>query len=107
MSLDISLCEVKKTIIYNANITHNLVEMAIEAWIYLELWYPDDIGLEKAKELIKPLEEGIETLESDPEYYKQFNPTNGCGSYESLLKFTKEYLQACKDHPEATIEISR
>jgi len=62
MSLDVYLqvpackvCERGPTTVYDANITHNLGEMADEAGVYKHLWRPEEIGLTKAAELIEPL----------------------------------------------------
>ena len=114
MSLDVSLvCEcdagnVPFTIeLYTANITHNLTEMAEKAGLYKYLWRPDELSLTKAKELIKPLTQGLQKLKSNSDYYKEFSPSNGWGTYEGLVKFTEDYLEACKKYPKAYIEISR
>ena len=40
--------------LYSANATHNLVPMAEEAGIYKQLWKPEEIGISKAGQLIKP-----------------------------------------------------
>jgi hypothetical protein len=93
--------------IYRDNITHNLNPMAEAAGIYNELWRPDEIGITKAKELIDPLREGLHRLKSNPELYKTYNPSNGWGSYEGLVRFVKGYLNACYEYPEATIEADR
>jgi hypothetical protein len=119
--------EVPTEEIYSANITHNLGEMADEAGLYEALWRPyrlkegynvpeDDYEVERefesncviqAKEIIPILEKGLKELVSHPEKYKKFNPSNGWGSYESLIKFTKAYLLACIANPEAEIETDR
>jgi len=106
MSLDVSLYMGKREV-YTANITHNLNTMANEAGIYYHLWRPEEIGLTTAKELIEPLEKGLELLKKEPERFEQFNPENGWGNYEGLVKFVENYLDACRDLPEARIEISR
>jgi len=93
--------------VYHDNITHNLNEMAEKAGIYRDLWYPDEIGIVQARDLIEPLESGLAFLESKPVYFKQFNPTNGWGDYEGLVEFVCNYLAACKKYPEAKIEVSR
>lgn len=92
---------------YDANITHNLGTMADEAGIYKCLWRPDAINITQAKELIEPLREGLEKLKSNPEHYKQFDAKNGWGTYEDFVPWVEDYLEACEEHPEATIEISR
>lgn len=61
----------------------------------------------QAFEIIPYLKNGIENLKENPEYFKKFNPSNGWGSYEGLLKFAEEYLKASETFPNAIIEISR
>lgn len=107
MSLDIYLEAVRLTVVYDASITHNLNRMADEAGIYKYLWRPEEINISKAEQLIKPLEEGLALLKSDPERFKKLNPTNGWGTYDYLVNFVVGYLAACRDNPDATIRISR
>lgn len=107
MSLDVYLTRIQKTEIYEANITHNLAEMAEQAGLYEALWRPDQIGIKMASQLIPVLQEGLEKLSKDPEYYKQFNPINGWETYESLLKFVSNYLKACMENTDAEINVSR
>jgi len=92
---------------FSANITHNLNKMADEAGVYEHLWRPDEIGITKAKELIEPLRNGLHELKSNPEKYKAFNPVNGWGSYDGLVKFVSDYLNACYEYPDADVSVSR
>lgn len=107
MSLDVSLRAMRPTAVYEANITHNLAEMADQAGIYKHLWRPDEIGITKARELIEPLTTGLALLRSDPERFRILNPSNGWGSYEGLLDFVALYLYHCEENPEANVEVSR
>ena len=93
--------------VYGCNITHNLGTMAKAAGIYKHLWRPDEIGIAKASDLVEPLREGLMLLESDPEHFKAFNPSNGWGDYEGLVNFVKEYQTACARYPSAEVHISR
>jgi len=99
--------EVTTREVYWANITHNLNKMADEAGIYTYLWQPEETGVTKAQELIEPLTNGLALLNSDPERFKALNPPNGWGDYDGLCGFVAEYLQACKNWPEATVRASR
>jgi len=103
MSLDVSL----NVEVCSLNITHNLNKMAEEAGIYNELWRPDEINIEYAHQLIEPLSKGLEKLKSDPEYYKQFDPENGWGSYDNLVEFVTEYLKNCILFPDSLVSVSR
>ena len=108
MSLDVYLeCHECGHEVFTKNITHNLTQMAKKAELYYPLWRPDEIDLEKAEDLIGPLEKGLKILEQDPAKMKKYNPDNGWGVYEYLVEFTRAYLQACKDHPKARIRSSR
>jgi len=92
---------------YESNITHNLTSMAGEAGIYEALWRPEEIGITKASQLIEPLTEGLKLLESDPPRFKKFNSDNGWGLYKHFVPFVRNYLEACKSHPQSTVVASR
>lgn len=93
--------------LYRDNITHNLSIMANEAGIYKELWRPEELGITIASELIEPLRQGLHRLRLEPDKYKAFNPYNGWGTYEQLVTFVSNYLDACYKYLNAKIEVSR
>ena len=102
-------CEHKsleKRRLYSGNITHNLGEMAREAGIYEHLWRPESFGIKTAKELIEPLEKGLDRLYSDPNYYYKFNAENSWGLYKHFVPFVEEVLKACEEFPEAEVKTS-
>ena len=99
--------EEKEECVFDANITHNLGEMADKAGIYKACWRPEEIGAIKAKDILPLLEKGYSDMKARPEYYKQFNPPNGWGVYEHFLSWVEEYLQACKENPECEIYVCR
>ena len=107
MSLDVYLKEFRLTTIYDANITHNLNEMAEEAGIYNHLWRPDEIGITHAKQLIIPLREGFSILSGDPKKFMNLNPENKWGDYSGLVVFVRSYLSACEENPESEVHVSR
>ena len=107
MSLDVYLTAVRPTEVYWRNITHNLGKMAAEAGIYEALWRPEEINVATAEQLVPLLEAGLETLRADPERFKKFNPENGWGDYEGLVNFVEAYLEACKENPDAEVNVSR
>jgi hypothetical protein len=94
-------------IVYHANITHNLGEMARAAGVYQQLWRPEEIGIFSAWQLIKPLGEALFNLLAAPDTYKAYNPENGWGNYDGLLAFVGNYLIACINHPGAAVSASR
>lgn len=93
--------------LYSANITHNLGKMAAEAGIYSHLWHPEDIGAVFAKDIIHDVEVGLNDMKHDPERYKKFNSPNGWGMYKNFVPWIEKYLNACKEHPKAIINVSR
>jgi hypothetical protein len=101
------LTEIKEVGVFDANITHNLAPMAREAGIYQHLWRPEELNIETASELIAPLREAIELLESDPDRFKELDAPNGWGTYENFVQFVRECLQACIDNPSASVYASR
>lgn len=92
---------------YSANITHNLGKMAKAAGVYEHLWRPEEIGITKASQLIEPLEQGLAKLRADQKGFEKHNPPNGWGTYESLVFFVRDYLEACKQYPDADVSASR
>jgi hypothetical protein len=92
---------------FYSNITHNLVDMAKEAGIYLHLWRPKELGITLAKDLIEPLEKGLAEMRSKPEHFRKFDSPNGWGTYKHFVPFVDKYLEACKEFPESTIEVDR
>lgn len=107
MGLSVYLEVVQPVDVYTNSITHNLNKMALASGLYEALWRPEEVGYKLAKDLIYPLTEGLAELKAYPSMYKQYNPENGWGSYEGLVKFVEEYLQACKDNPEAEVRACR
>lgn len=104
--------EVTTDVLYHDNITHNLNKMAmqIDVWnstLYEVLWRPEEIGIWLPLDLIEPLAIGIQKLLTMPDYYKKYNPKNGWGTYEQLVEFVKNYLNACINYPNTTIKISK
>lgn len=89
--------------LYWANITHNLGTMADKAGIYEALWRPERIDATKAADLIPIIEKGLSDMKERPEYYKQFNASNGWGLYKHFVPFLEEYLEACKKYPDAIV----
>ena len=107
MSLDVYLTARRPTMIYGANITHNLGDMARAADIYQHLWRPEELDITKAGQLVEPLRAGLALLKSDPERFEKFNSPNGWGMYEHFVPFVEKYLAACEENPDADVRASR
>lgn len=93
--------------VFEANITHNLADMAIKAGLYKALWRPDENNFVLAEDIIHILEKGLAKLKAKPAYYKKFNPKNGWGDYDNLVSFVEKYMNACEENPKLLIQISR
>ena len=114
MSLDVGLTievdtggKEKYTVeLFDANITHNLGEMADMAGIYEACWHPEQIGAVVAGDIIKQLEHGLCMLKCFPNFYSLFNSPNGWGLYKNFVPWVERYLEACKAHPNSTIGVS-
>lgn len=115
MSLDVELYldidskveEPYQVVLFESNITHNLTEMASAAEIYYPLWRPEEKGFIFAKDIIDVVEAGLVLMRSDPERFKKYDAPNGWGLYENFVPWVEEYLNACKEHPNARIRVDR
>jgi hypothetical protein len=81
--------------------------MAEEVGIYEYLWYPEEIGITEAKQLIEPLRAGLKLMKRDPARFKEFDSPNGWGLYVNFVPWIEKYLAACEEYPDALIEVSR
>jgi hypothetical protein len=113
MSLDIFLdteicprCNRSENL-YQANITHNLTKMAEIAGIYKCLWHPEDINISRAGQLIEPLEKAIEDMKKYPDKYKKYDSPNSWGTYKQFVPWLEDLLSACRQSPDAMVEVSR
>jgi len=97
----------EQELLYDANITHNLGEMAVKAGIYKALWRPEEIGAKYAEDIIEIVEKGLADLKERPEYFEQFNSPNGWGTYKHFVPFVEKYLEALKQNPNSEIYVSR
>lgn len=107
MSLDIDLYAMKRTSVFEANITHNLGAMASAAGIYDCLWGAPENGFTQAGQLIEPLTAGIAAMKADPEKFIALEPENKWGTYARFVPWLEVLLEACIANPEAEIVISR
>ncbi len=107
MSLNIDMSAIRMVSVHCFNVTHNLTDMAQEAGIYKHVWRPEELNITTACELIEPLEKALNEMNDDPERFKKHNPSNGWGDYEGFLDFLRQYIEACREDPDAEISVSR
>ncbi len=130
--LDIDYVDISNTWHYNRvdshlNITHNLGDMASyvkselfpSLTLYDVLWRPYRIyKIEEdtdeaysfmpiAKDLKEFLKILTDELVNNQEKYEKYNPDNGWGHYEGLVRFCQKYLRCIERYPNAHIEVSR
>lgn len=104
MSLDVGLCHR----VFEATITHNLQDMADAAGLYEPCWRPENLYISRAGELIPLLKAGLIQLKAmDAATIAALTPGNLWGTHADLVRFVEAYLAACKDHPDAYIDVSR
>lgn len=92
--------------LFEGNITHNLSTMAEAAGIYKCLWRPNENGIVYASEMIDQLEKGLEFLKSKPKAFQEYEAKNGWGTHRKLVEFAERVLKACKENPDAMVEVS-
>ena len=107
MSVDVYLKNEAGEELYSRNITHNLIRMATEAGVYECLWRPDEHGITHARQIVEPLAAGVALLATQKRRFEEFNAPNGWGLWEHFLPFCADYLQACRDNPDALVKVSR
>lgn len=97
---------------FHTNLTHNLTEMAEECVIkgrctpvdkeekqvtlYDLLWHPKEhLGvIQPSMDYLLDVMECYSILLERPAFFKKYNPKNGWGTYEQLVKSTKKYIAA-------------
>ena len=107
MSLDICLRHAEDgEVVFEANITHNLGGMAAAADLYRYLWRAEESGVTCVADLLAPLEKSIALMLEDPERFEQLDAPNGWGTYAQFVPWLQRLLEACKEYPTATVEVS-
>jgi len=111
MSLDYSLrCHGCGELLFDINITHNLIDMAKQVLIgeetdlYKLLWSPPEINNNKYRQQIT---EGYTTVLTEKETLMKYESENGWGTYEGFEKFVHDVATALFKYPLATIEVSK
>lgn len=98
---------------FHINITHNLTGMASKCGVigscdyksdednaiitlYDLLWHPkDNLNIEvPTLDYLEDIVACYRKLLENPEFFKRYNPDNGWGTYEQLVRKTKEFINA-------------
>lgn len=104
MGLDISLND-GEIVLHEQNITHNLGKMAEKLGIYTILWGHKRVA--NAGKIVEPLTQAIDKMKSCPDEYRQFDASNGYGTYDDFLPWLIELRNNCENYPESSIECYR
>ena len=110
MGLTVFLQDENDEILFTADITHNLRSMADAANLRDVLWRPHECCNETtvfAKNIVSNLRDGVISLATIKTTFGEFEPPFQEGTWVDLLLFCSAYLQACKDFPNATVQVSR
>lgn len=106
MSLDIDLI-VGDECVWSRNITHNLNVIADKVGVYDHIWRADEVGIKYAKDNIQNLRVAMSRFYLEYDELLRLNPSNGWGTLDGLIEFTKAYLEACIEYPDAEIKTDR
>lgn len=81
--------------------------MAARLGVYEALWRPDENGFEKADDIKRLVQAALWNFENLYEELKALEPSNGWGTVEDFKAFLVKVEDACWEHPQALIEVSR
>lgn len=87
---------------YVGNMTYNVAPMYKLA---LGIRFAELDGKQSA-DCIDMLEKAVAHMEANPGTYREMNPPNGWGDYETALAFFDEVRKACRNHPLTKISVS-
>jgi hypothetical protein len=100
MSYDISFYSHKCTCgnghdqIFDRNYTYNIAGIAKEAGFSVR-----DFDDKSGAEIVAILEPAIERMQKDPEHFRQFEPSNGWGDFDTFLELLESLLTITKKNP--------
>ena len=103
MSVDLTIKAKRETEIYETNITYNLANMYYKA-------IDKELGLKKLKgmtceEALPIIKNAIDDMVKNKLEYEKFNPKNGWGSYDGLLRRFREIRNVCEDNPDGIFDM--
>lgn len=65
-----------------------------------------DLDKMNTKDVVAKIQPIYGYMIEHPDEMRTLEPENGWGDYESALKFLKEIIVTCLDHPECFVEVS-
>ena len=112
MSLDISLTigidtggdEPYVAELYDGYCTHNVTSMWRKEGIYDALYSSEG---KQAGDVLDDLRAGLKDMQEHPEVYREFEASNGWGTYRRALPWLAELVKVFGQHPKASISVSK
>jgi hypothetical protein len=92
------------TIVFERNYTHNVIPMWHKAGVYQVLYESEG---RPARDYIDTLERGVAHFRAHYAEYEKLDAPNGWGLAKHALPFLEAVTAAFKEHPEATILVSK
>lgn len=99
--------EVETNQVWCGVISHQLGRMAEAIGVYTPIWRPENTCIEKALHMVVPLACAYRDAVEREAELRALEPANRLGTYEAFLNFIKNYLNACIQHPDAVIRVTR
>ena len=90
--------------LFSGNCTHNMQPMWKKAGV-LDALYESHGAM--AGTIIVVLTQGEQHMREHKHEFLPLEPSNGWGTYAGAMDFLQNVLQACREHPNAIISISR
>ena len=84
--------------IFDENVGSSVVDLAEKMGLPECIWRPDEHGIDRAGQLIEPLATGLAKLDAHQQ------PST---RHMKLAEVVSCYLQACREHPDATVTVWR
>lgn len=84
--------------VFDENVGSSVVDLAEKMGLAECIWRPDEQGINNAGQLVEPLATGLAELDGRPQYSTR---------HMKLAEVLSCYLQACREHPDATVTVWR
>lgn len=85
------------------NLTYNLQAMFTEAF---GTYWKDALNGNNGRACQSMIKSAIENMEEDPDKFRELEPANKWGTYESGLEFLNKMLSDCEEYPNMYVSIN-
>lgn len=87
--------------VFDRNYTYNIAKIAKEAGFSV-----NDFDGKNGAEIVAILDPAIERMNKNPDHFRQFNPPNGWGDFDSFVGLLEILLAHCHEYPSGYCRIS-